>query len=99
MARKITPLSRRAAIKKKPKRIDVPVTLAEQLLLASFACACGAEIDIAPDGTLTTELVCTGCGEWIGIYAELIPAPAQRARVSRSARSSPRRKPQAKRRS
>jgi hypothetical protein len=53
------------------------VTLSERLLLASFACACGAEIEIAPDATLATDIVCIGCGEWIGVYAELLPAPAR----------------------
>ncbi|HEX4192010.1 MAG TPA: hypothetical protein VHY80_02885 [Stellaceae bacterium] len=71
MARPGPPKKRAKA--KRPSRF---VTLSERLLLASFACACGAEIEIAADATLATDIVCIGCGEWIGVYAELLPAPA-----------------------
>jgi hypothetical protein len=70
----------------KPKRRERLVTLGEQLMLASFACACGAEIEIAADATLATDIVCVGCGEWIGVYAELLPAPARSPRRKRRSR-------------
>jgi hypothetical protein len=74
---------RRPQRRTRTKRPERFVTLSEQLMLASFACACGAEIEIAPEARLTSEIVCAGCGERIGVYAELLPAPARASRRRR----------------
>jgi hypothetical protein len=87
MARPAPPKKR--VRRKRPSRF---VALSERLLLASFACACGAEIEIAADATLAADIVCGGCGEWIGVYAELLPAPARSPRLNQPARG-PRRRP------
>lgn len=75
--------SKKLARATRPNRF---VMLSERLLLASFACACGAEIEIAAGATLATDIVCVGCGEWIGVYAELLPAPARSPRRKRQSR-------------
>src|SRR5690349_6306068 len=71
----------------KPEHRDGSNARAGSLPVDSFACTCGAEIELSTHAALTADIVCVGCGEWIGIYAELMLKRA--ARVAHVNYSSP----------
>jgi hypothetical protein len=52
--------------------------MARVLTLVSFSCVCGAEVHLQENPTDTTEIICVACGEWIGVHAELLPAPKKK---------------------
>ena len=58
------------------------------LTFVSFSCACGAEVHLSENSTDATEIICLACGEWIGVHAELMPAPKKKTvkRTQRAAR-------------
>jgi hypothetical protein len=58
------------------------------LSFVSFSCACGCEIHLPEHPNDAAEIMCVACGEWIGLYAELIPARKNRPTIAR-AKSTP----------
>jgi hypothetical protein len=56
------------------------------VILVSFACTCGVEVHLPEHPSPASEIVCVACGEWIGVYADLMPAPTKAKRPHKPVR-------------